>query len=138
MTRRTAPPAGWPPPEGALLDGAEVALGPLCEQIAVRYFERFPEDLGRYGADVARAWELHDTRYVLSWAIGAVDGRVDLDREITWLARVLDSRGFPLEHLAANLDLSADVASELLDGGGRVAERLRAAATLVRRTPSLR
>ena len=136
MTRRTAPPTGWPAPEAAILDGVEVALGPLCEEVAARCFDQFPEDLSRYGEDVARAWEIHDTRHVLSWAIGAVEGRVDLDREITWLARVLESRGFPLEHLATNLDLSADVAAERIDGGDGVAEPLRAAATLVRRTPS--
>ena len=93
-------------------------------------------DLSRYGEDVARAWETHDTRYVLSWAIGAVEGRADLAREITWLARVLEARGFPLDHLATNLDLSADVVAERLDRGDRVAAPLRAAATLVRRTPS--
>jgi hypothetical protein len=132
VTRRAAPPTGWPPPDLALLDGVEVALGPLCEEIAARYFDRFPEDLRRYGEDAARAWEIHDTRYVLSWAIGAVEGRADLDRQVTWLAGVLESRGFPLEHLATNLDLAADVAAERLHGGDRVAEPLRAAATLVR------
>jgi len=122
----------------ASLDGVEIALGPLCEEIAVRYFERFPDDLRRYGQDVARAWEIHDTRHVLSWAFGAVEGWVDLDRQISWLAQVLESRSFPLEHLATNLDLSADVAAERLDGGERVAESLRAAAAMVRRTPSFR
>ena len=60
MTRRPAAPSGWPPPDEALLDGVAVRLGPLAEEVATRYFERFPEDLRRYGLDAARAWELHD------------------------------------------------------------------------------
>ena len=42
MSRRTAPPTGWPPPDTAVLNGVPVQLGPLCEEIADRYFERFP------------------------------------------------------------------------------------------------
>jgi hypothetical protein len=132
VTGRTAPPSGWPPPDEALLDGVAVRLGPLCDEIADRYFDRFPEDLRRYGDEVARAWEIHDTRHVLSWAIGAVEGRADLERDVTWLARVLAARAFPLEQLATNLELAAGVVEERLEGGARVAERLRAAATLVR------
>jgi hypothetical protein len=134
MTRRTAPPSGWPPPDEARLHGADVALGPLCEDIADRYFQRFPADLARYGPDVARAWEIHDTRHVVSWAIGAEEGRVDLDDQVRWLARVLEARNFPLDHLAGNLELAADVVAERLDRGAGVAGRLRDAAATVRAT----
>jgi hypothetical protein len=44
---------------------------------------------------------------------------------------VLDARDFPLEHLAANLELAADIVEERL-GAEDVAERLRAAAIGVR------
>ena len=134
MTRRTEPPSGWPPPEEAVLAGADVALRPLAEAIADRYFTSFPQDLERYGAGVARAWEVHDTLHLLNWAIGAVEGYVELDHQVTWLARVLDARDFPLEHLAVNLELAGDVVIERLEGGADVAGRLRAAAQLVRRT----
>jgi hypothetical protein len=53
VSGRTATPSGWPP----------------------------PADLERYGADVARASEIHDTRYLLSWAIGDVEGRADVVAE---------------------------------------------------------
>jgi hypothetical protein len=132
VTRRTAPPSGWPPPDEAALDGVRVLLGPLAEEIADRYFARFPEDLRRYGADVARAWEVHDTRHLLNWAIGSIEGHLDLDAQVSWLARVLSARDFPLEHLATNLELAADVVAERLERGPLVAERLRAAATTVR------
>ena len=134
MTRRTEPPSGWPPPEAAVLAGADVALRPLAEAIADRYFTSFPEDLERYGAEVARAWEVHDTLHLLNWAIGAVEGYVELDRQVTWLAQVLDARNFPLEHLAVNLELAGDVVMERLEGGADVAGQLRGAAQLVRRT----
>jgi hypothetical protein len=69
---------------------------------------------------------------VLSWAVGDVEGSVDLAEQIGWLARVLAARDFPLEHLAANLELAADVVGERLEAGAPVSDRLRAAATLVR------
>ena len=136
MTRRVAAPTGWPPPDEAVLDGVAVRLGPICDEIADRYFERFPDDLRRYGDDVARAWEIHDTRHVLSWAIGAVEDRVDLERQVTWLARVLAARSFPLTQLATNLEIAADVVEHRLAGGAKVAERLRAAAAVVGEAPS--
>ena len=135
MTRRVRPPSGWPPPDEARLRGETIELGPLAEAVADRYFAEFPEDLERYGADVARAWELHDTRHVLSWAFGDVEGEVDLGRQVTWLAGVLEAREFPLEHLARNLELAADVVAERVTDGPEVANRLRTAAHGVR-TPS--
>jgi hypothetical protein len=132
VNRRTDPPSGWPAPEEVTLAGTIVALPPLAEAIAERYFARFPEDLERYGARAARAWELHDTRHVLAWAISDAEGLVDLERQVRWLAQVLDARGFPLEHLAANLELAGDVVAERLDGGAAIARRLHEAAQLVR------
>ena len=131
MSSRTAPPGGWPPPERTELGGEPVRLGPLAEATAERYFAAHPEDLERYG-DVARDWELHDTLHLLNWAVGDAEGYVDLGRQVSWLAGVLEARGFPLEHLADNLELAADVVSEQLPAGAPVAERLRRAAALVR------
>lgn len=127
---RTAPPSGWPPPSEATLAGERIDLEPLAALVADRYFERFPEDLERYG-EVGRQWELHDTQHLLNWAIGDVEGFVDLDRQVRWLAGVLEARAFPLEHLAGNLELAADVVAEQL-GSEPVAGRLRDAAALVR------
>ena len=113
----------------ATLAGAEVALAPLAEAVSVRYFERFPEDLERYG-ELAREWEVHDTQHLLNWAIGDVEGHVELEKQVGWLAGVLEARDFPLEHLAGNLELAGDVVEAPL--GGAVAQRLRAAAAFVR------
>jgi hypothetical protein len=121
-----------PAPTSATLSGKPIALQPLAEAVAKRYFDEFPEDLGRYG-EAARAWEIHDTSHCLQWAVLDVDGLVSLPREIEWLTTVLRSREFPLEHLARNLELAADVVEEhLTESGAAIASRLRAAALQVR------
>ncbi len=135
MSRRTAPPGGWPPPDTASLDGRPVLLSPLAADVAEAYFEVHPEDLERYG-ELARAWEQHDTQHLLHWAIGDVEGHVDLIKQVSWLAGVLEARDFPVEHLASNLDLAATVVEAQVEGGVPVAERLRAAAAHVRSTPT--
>jgi len=128
---RTAPPSGWPPPTEAQLAGTRIELEPLAAVIAARYFERFPEDLERYG-DAGRQWEIHDTQHLLNWAIGDVEGHVDLEQQVGWLAGVLEARDFPIEHLAGNLELAAETVEDELDDAGALAGRLRDAAALVR------
>ena len=108
MSRRPAPPGGWPPPPEASLDGVPVDLDGLARAVSDRYFVAYPEDLERYG-ELAREWEIHDTQHLLNWAIGDVEGFVDLEHQVAWLAGVLEAREFPVEHLAGNLDLAADV-----------------------------
>jgi hypothetical protein len=132
---RPAPPSGTPPPEPALLAGAPVPLRPLAEAVAARYFDAYPEDLERYG-EAGRQWEVHDTQHLLNWAVGDVEGHVDLERQVSWLAAVLEARGFPLDHLAGNLELAAAVVDERMPENPRIAIRLRAAGRLVRGTTS--
>ena len=132
MSRPVAPPSGSPAPETATLAGRQIDLRALAEAVADRYFEEFPEDLERYG-DAARAWEVHDTAHCLQWAVLDVERFTSLERQVEWLTNVLRSRGFPLEHLARNLELAADVVDERLAGSGAaVADRLRSSAAAVR------
>jgi hypothetical protein len=126
MTRR---PGGSPAPNTVLLGDRRIELAPLLEEIADRYFAEFPSDLERYG-DLARDWELHDTAHCINWAALDIKGFASLERNITWLASILRSREFPVEQLARNLELSADVCAQSLSV--QVAARLRNAATLVR------
>jgi hypothetical protein len=129
--RRTQPPGGWPPPDRATLAGREVELPPLAAAVSDRYFERYPEDLERYG-ELARQWEIHDTQHLLNWAIGDVEGHVELERQVGWLAGVLEARDFPVEHLAGNLELAADTVEAELGDADALAGRLRDAAAFVR------
>jgi hypothetical protein len=115
-----------PPPTSVELDGERLELTPLAEAVAERYFAEFPEDLERYG-DAAMPWEIHDTLHTLNWAVLDVAGLASLEKNMVWLATVLVARDFPLEHLARNVELCADVV-----GDDRVAAVLRAAATAVR------
>jgi hypothetical protein len=128
--RRPARPGGWPPPDRGRLAGAEIELAPIAAAVSERYFERYPGDLERYG-ELAREWEIHDTQHLLNWAIGDVEGHVDLEKQAGWLAGILEARDFPLEHLAGNLEIAGDLVDERL-GASDVAGRLRAAAAFVR------
>ena len=126
MTRRQ-PPSGEPPPvEARLAGGGEVDLLALAREACRRYREEFPDEQDRYG-DAGMDWCVHDNQHILNWAVLAQAGDADLERELAWLARVLAARGFPLERLVRDLEITADVAREQLDGGGDVADRLMAA-----------
>jgi hypothetical protein len=134
VSRRVEPPSGWPAPASVTLAGRRVGLTGLAEAVADRYFQEFPDDLERYG-EAARAWEVHDTAHCLNWAVLDVERHISLEQQIAWLTSVLSARGFPLERLARNLELSADVVDDrVAEGGAAVAGRLRAAATAVRRS----
>ncbi|CAA9384195.1 MAG: hypothetical protein AVDCRST_MAG32-1864 [uncultured Nocardioides sp.] len=129
-----APPSGHPPPTTGLLgEGVEVPLVPLAQETCRRYQAEFPDERERYG-DAGTAWCVHDNQHLLFWGAGAVDGWVDMDREVSWLADVLAARGFPLDRLARNLDLAAEVVLEEVSTElGRLwAGVLAAAATSVR------
>jgi hypothetical protein len=117
-----------PPPDRAILVGADepVELVPLAQEICRRYREEFPDEQERYG-DAGMAWCVHDNQHILNWAVGARNGYVDLNRELAWLARVLEARDFPLDRLARNLDIAAEVAAEL-----PVSDDLAAAARFIR------
>lgn len=133
MSEGTPPPSGAPAPTSVRLAGREIALVPLAEAVADRYFEEFPDDFARYG-DAARAWEIHDTSYCLQWAFLDLEELASLEREVAWLANVLRARDFPLDRLARNLELAADVVDErLADSAAPVADRLRSAADVARR-----
>ena len=128
MTLR--PPSGMAPPTEAVLVGEHVpiALRPLAEEICRRYREEFPDEQGRYG-DAGVAWCVHDNQHILNWAIGARNGYVDLQRELAWLARVLEARDFPLDRLGRNLEIGAEVVGE---SHPAVAEELASGAAFVR------
>jgi hypothetical protein len=76
---------------------------------------------------------VHDNQHVLNWAAGAAEGVVDLERELAWLARVLEARDFPLDRLARNLEIGAGVVeSELGEAGIAVRDALEDGTRFVR------
>ena len=122
-----------PPTTARLPDGSAVELRPLAQRITEAHLSRHPEDVERYGADLAREWGVHDNQHLLEWAIGDID----LLQQVAWLGRVLGARGYPVANLADNLMTGADiVAGEIPGDAGRAtAERMRAAARSLGESP---
>jgi hypothetical protein len=124
------------PVAAVLRDGETIELRLLAQEICCRYRAEFPDEQERYG-DAGMAWCLHDNQYILSWAVTQHNGYGGFERQLTWLAGVLDARDFPLDRLARNLDIAADVLSEQNAPGDRaLADELSAGARMVRSRPS--
>jgi hypothetical protein len=138
VSSRLEPPSGQPPPtEARLGDGDPLDLAAFAREICRRYRVEYPDEAERYG-DAGNAWCVHDNQHLLNWAVGAVNGYVDFEREVGWLARVLEARDFPLDRLARNLDIAAEVVREQVGGerGERLATTLAGGAEFVRSQPT--
>ena len=138
-TRGLAPPGGHPPPRSARLpDGATLDLEALAAEVCRRYRDRYPDEEGRYG-DAGVAWCLHDNQHLINWAVTEVRGFGSMERDVRWLAGVLEARDFPLDRLAHDLDIAADVVAERAsEAPPEIADALRRSAALVRETPTFR
>lgn len=114
MKKRLSPPSGHPPPTTVQApSGDTIGLLELAEEVCRRYAAEFGDDEDRYApADVARAWCVHDNQHLLNWAFLSLSDFCDFDEQVAWLARILEARDFPLERLARNLELAAEVATE--------------------------
>ena len=113
MSERTLrPPSGHPPPRHAELPGGgTLDLERLAIEICRRYRAEYPDEQGRYG-EVGAAWCVHDNQHLLNWAFLEARGYGDMLADVSWLAGVLEARGFPLDRLARDLELCADVVAE--------------------------
>ncbi len=129
-SRRLDPPSGAAAPiDGVAPDGTGVDLRDLARDVCERYRAEFPDEQERYG-DAGHAWCVHDNQYLLHWALLDAQGTTSLGEQVAWLARVLHARDYPLERLARDLELCADVVVETNHAwAGDVAARLRAVAS---------
>jgi hypothetical protein len=133
---RPAPPSGQPPPRvAALADGTEVDLEALAREICERYRAEYPDEEERYG-EAGQAWCRHDNQHLVNWAVLHTRAFVGLDEQVAWLAKVLEAREFPLDRLARNLEIGAEVVGALVPGATGVAAALRGAAEMVRSRPT--
>ncbi len=129
--RTLARPSGQPPPRRAELPGGtSLDVEALATEVARRYLARYPDERERYG-DAGADWCVHDNQHLLNWAALELSGFGPMDADVRWLAGVLDARGFPLDRLADDLYIAADVASEQEDAAG-LAVPLRRSARMVR------
>jgi len=86
-----------------------IELAPLAREICSRYSAEYPDESDRYGR-AGVEWCIHDNLYLLAWAISDAErGDVDFLVQVKWLAGVLSSREFPLERLARDLQIAAEV-----------------------------
>ncbi len=127
-------PGGTAPPKSAALaQDLEIDLEPLAAEICRRYRAEFGDEDARYGA-AGGAWCIHDNLYLLAWAIDDVRlGGAHFLGNVGWLRRVLESRGFPVERLARDLELAGEVVAEAVpDGSTELVDRFKLGAELVR------
>ena len=120
-------PSGGAPPEIAELPGGQrLELAGPAREIAQRHRAEFPDEEERYG-DAGLEWCVYDSQWILAWAAADASGFEDLGRQIEWLAGVLDARGYPVQRLARNLEIAADVVAPLravLESGAETAREL--------------
>jgi hypothetical protein len=133
---RPAPPSGQPPPVRAeMADGTVLDLEALASEVCERYRAEYPDEEERYG-DAGQQWCRHDNQHLINWAVLDTRAYVSLDEQVAWLAKVLEAREFPLDRLARNLDIGADVVRERVAGGDPVAAALTRAGEMVRSRPT--
>ena len=120
-----APSGGAPPEVARLPGGRRLELGPAAREIARRHRVEFPDEEERYG-DRGLEWCAYDNQWILAWAAAEAAGFEDLGKQVEWLAGLLRARGYPVERLARDLEIAADVVAPLR-------EQLEAAAGTVRR-----
>jgi hypothetical protein len=114
-----------------LKDGGTLDLRSLAEQICTRYRDEFPDEEGRYG-DAGMAWCVHDNQYLVNWAVIEANGYGGFERQLAWLAGILEARDFPLERLARDLEIAAEVLADTGSGRPRPSDVLARGAQFVR------
>jgi len=126
------PPSGTPPPTVAEIGEQRLDLVQLAGEVCDRYYRHYEDEHERYGSAGAD-WCRHDNQWLISWAVSDVRGLTDLDEQASWLARVLHARKFPIDRLAHDLRLAAEVVVEYVPSGQGTAigEALQRAASTV-------
>lgn len=131
MSRPTAPPSGMPPPEHVTgPHGRRIDLVAIARRTCVAYDNEFPDERERYGPAGAE-WCRHDTQHLLNWAVLSLTHDVDFERELAWLARILEARDFPLPRLSRCLELLAQTTRESVPDVPQLAERVQHGADFI-------
>ena len=135
MTKRLRPPGGHPPPTTAQTPGGStIDLVALAEEICRRYRQEFGDERERYEpATATREWCIHDNQHLLNWAVLSLSELCDFSSQVAWLARVLEAREFPLERLARNLEIAAEVVMAKAAADGQALWGVSGAASMLAR-----
>lgn len=120
-----------PPPQRATSPrGQEVDLGEIARKTCAAYDDEFPDERERYGP-AGMEWCRHDVQHLLNWAVLSLTHDLDYEREVSWLAGVLEAREFPLPRLARCLELLAIVTRDSVRTEPEIADRVQSAATYI-------
>ena len=57
---------------------------------------------------------MYDNRWILSWSIMAAGGCGDFHTQLRWLAGIVQTRGYPVQWLARDLEIAAEVTVDAL------------------------
>ncbi len=107
-----APSGGAPPGVAELPGGERLELAAPAREIARRHRAEFPDEEELYG-DQGLEWCAYDNQWILSWAAADAAGFENLGKQLKWLAGILAARGYPVERLARDLEIAADVVAPL-------------------------
>jgi hypothetical protein len=131
VNQRPAPPSGTAPPERVRSPhGRQIDLVEIARKTCIAYDHEFPDERERYGPAGAE-WCRHDTQHLLNWAVLSLTQELDYERELSWLARVLEARNFPLPRLARCPELLAQTTRESVPNEPQIAERVQHGAVFI-------
>lgn len=120
-----------PPPEHVTgPHGRRIDLVAIARKTCVAYDREFPDERQRYGPAGAE-WCRHDTQHLLNWAVLSLTQELDYERELAWLARILEARDFPLARLARCLELLAQTTRESVPDLPQIAARVQHGADFI-------
>jgi hypothetical protein len=135
MSQYPNPPSGSMPPDTAPApNGEQVALSPIAEAACDAYVREYADYTERYGPP-GMLWCVHDNQHILNWALTSPSTE-GFERELAWLARVLEARDFPLHRLARGVELLAEPLTAAHPDLVAVAERISNGAEFLRSRPS--
>ena len=83
-----------------------------AREIDSRHRAEFLDEEARYG-DRGLEWCVYDNQWILAWAAADAAGFENFGAQIQWLAGILDARGYPVERLARDVEIAADVVAPL-------------------------
>ena len=119
-----------PPERVTGLNGRQIDLVGIARRTCIAYDREFPDERERYGPAGAQ-WCRHDTQHLLNWAVLSLTQDLDYEQELSWLARVLEARDFPLPRLARCLELLAQNTRESVPDEPQIAARVQHGADFV-------
>lgn len=109
-------------------------LAPLAREVSRRFQAEHPDEAERYG-DAAFAWCVHDNQWLLGWAAEDLEiGGGHFAKNVRWIVRLLGARDYPVERIARDLEIAAEVVGDGSESRRRLAETLRAGRDAVPRS----